>query len=134
MQMNFNAIRLLRMVVLLTLTIFGFDHVNAQNFDQEYLNWKAKQQAQDARLGSSRTDGNYYLSKPSLNTVSGNKIRLNSATSEQLQQLSGIGEKKAEAILQYRQQHGKFKTVDELQQVKGIGPKLLQKNKDRLTL
>ena len=42
MQMNFNAIRLLRMVVLLTLTIFGFDHVNAQNFDQEYLNWKAK--------------------------------------------------------------------------------------------
>ena len=134
MQMNFNAIRLLRMVVLLTLTIFGFDHVNAQNFDQEYLNWKAKQQAQDARLGSSRTDGNYYLSKPSLNKVSGNKIRLNSATSEQLQQLSGIGEKKAEAILQYRQQHGKFKTVDELQQVKGIGPKLLQKNKDRLTL
>lgn len=134
MQMNFNAIRLLRMVMLLTLTIFGFDHVNAQNFDQEYLNWKAKQQAQDARLGSSRTDGNYYLSKPSLNTVSGNKIRLNSATSEQLQQLSGIGEKKAEAILQYRQQHGKFKTVDELQQVKGIGPKLLQKNKDRLTL
>ncbi|AUX87919.1 transporter [Acinetobacter sp. ACNIH2] len=132
--MNFNAIRLLRMVVLLTLTIFGFDHVNAQNFDQEYLNWKAKQQAQDARLGSSRTDGSYYLSKPSLNTVSGNKIRLNSATSEQLQQLSGIGEKKAEAILQYRQQHGKFKTVDELQQVKGIGPKLLQKNKDRLTL
>nr|WP_228155361.1 ComEA family DNA-binding protein [Acinetobacter sp. ACNIH2] len=122
------------MVVLLTLTIFGFDHVNAQNFDQEYLNWKAKQQAQDARLGSSRTDGSYYLSKPSLNTVSGNKIRLNSATSEQLQQLSGIGEKKAEAILQYRQQHGKFKTVDELQQVKGIGPKLLQKNKDRLTL
>lgn len=134
MQMNFNAIRLWRMVMLLTLTIFGFDHVNAQNFDQEYLNWKAKQQAQDARLGSSRTDGNYYLSKPSLNTVSGNKIRLNSATSEQLQQLSGIGEKKAEAILQYRQQHGKFKTVDELQQVKGIGPKLLQKNKDRLTL
>ena len=134
MQMNFNAIRLLRMVVLLTLTIFGFDHVNAQNFDQEYLNWKAKQQAQDARLGSSRTDENYYLSKPSLNKVSGNKIRLNSATSEQLQQLSGIGEKKAEAILQYRQQHGKFKTVDELQQIKGIGPKLLQKNKDRLTL
>lgn len=134
MQMNFNAIRLLRMVMLLTLMIFGFDHVNAQNFDQEYLNWKAKQQAQDARLGSSHTDGNYYLSKPSLNTVSGNKIRLNSATSEQLQQLSGIGEKKAEAILQYRQQHGKFKTVDELQQIKGIGPKLLQKNKDRLTL
>ena len=61
MQMNFNAIRLLRMVVLLTLTIFGFDHVNAQNFDQEYLNWKAKQQAQDARLGSRCRRRNQYV-------------------------------------------------------------------------
>nr|WP_227548594.1 ComEA family DNA-binding protein [Acinetobacter sp. ANC 4173] len=121
-------------MTLFTFLIFGLDRVNAQNFDQQYLNWKAQQQAQDARLGSSRTDTNYYLSKPSLNTASGNKIRLNSATSAQLQQLSGIGEKKAEAILQYRQQHGKFKTVDELQQIKGIGPKLLQKNKDRLAL
>ncbi|MFU9045992.1 ComEA family DNA-binding protein [Acinetobacter tibetensis] len=134
MQLNFNAIRLLRILTLFTFLIFGLDRVNAQNFDQQYLNWKAQQQAQDARLGSSRTDANYYLSKPSLNTVSGNKIRLNSATSEQLQQLSGIGEKKAEAILQYRQQHGKFKTIDELQQIKGIGSKLLQKNKDRLAL
>jgi competence protein ComEA len=134
MQLNFNAIRLLRILTLITFLIFGLDRVNAQNFDQQYLNWKAQQQAQDARLGSSRTDANYYLSKPSLNTASGNKIRLNSATSAQLQQLSGIGEKKAEAILQYRQQHGKFKTVDELQQIKGIGPKLLQKNKDRLAL
>jgi competence protein ComEA len=114
--------------------VLGLDHAIAQNFDQQYLNWKAQQQAQDARLGNSSSDANYYLSKPSLTPVSGNKIRLNSASAEQLQQLSGIGEKKAEAILQYRQQHGKFKTIEELQNIKGIGPKLLQKNKDRLAL
>ena len=134
MQRNFNWHRIVRVVTLFILMVLGLDHAIAQNFDQQYLNWKAQQQAQDARLGNSSSDANYYLSKPSLTPVSGNKIRLNSASAEQLQQLSGIGEKKAEAILQYRQQHGKFKTIEELQNIKGIGPKLLQKNKDRLAL
>ena len=134
MQLNFNAHRIVGFVTLFIVLVLGWTSASAQNFDQQYLNWKAQQQAQDARLSSSSSDTNYYLSKPSLTAASGNKIRLNSANAEQLQQLSGIGEKKAEAILQYRQQHGKFKSIDELQNIKGIGPKLLQKNKDRLTL
>ena len=52
----------------------------------------------------------------------------------QLQELSGIGLKKAEAIIAYRQKNGKFKNIEELQQVKGIGPALFAKNKDRLAL
>ena len=134
MQLNFNAHRIVGFVTLFIVMVLGWKSASAQNFDQQYLNWKAQQQAQDARLSSSSSDANYYLSKPSLAPASGNKIRLNSASAEQLQQLSGIGEKKAEAILQYRQQHGKFKSIDELQNIKGIGPKLLQKNKDRLAL
>ena len=134
MQLNFNAHRIVGFVTLFIVLVLGLKPASAQNFDQQYLNWKAQQQAQDARLSSSNSDANYYLSKPSLTSTSGNKIRLNSASAEQLQQLSGIGEKKAEAILQYRQQHGKFKSIDELQNIKGIGPKLLQKNKDRLAL
>ena len=134
MQPNFNVQHILRWALLGMLMVLGLDHAGAQNFDQQYLNWKAQQQAQDARLGNSKADANYYLSKPSLTPAAANKIHLNSASSEQLQQLSGIGEKKAEAILQYRQQHGKFKNIEELQNIKGIGPKLLQKNKDRLAL
>ena len=134
MQLNFNAHRIVGFVTLFIVLVLGWTSASAQNFDQQYLNWKAQQQAQDARLSSSSSDANYYLSKPSLTAASGNKIRLNSASAEQLQQLSGIGEKKAEAIFQYRQQHGKFKSIDELQNIKGIGPKLLQKNKDRLAL
>ncbi|WP_368738733.1 ComEA family DNA-binding protein [Escherichia coli] len=46
----------------------------------------------------------------------------------------GIGQKKAEAIIEYRQKNGKFKTIEDIQQVKGIGPTLFAKNKDKLAL
>lgn len=122
--------------------------VSAQQFDQSYLKWKAEQEAQDAKL--KKVDDRYYLSRPSVpkpssqtktshssvqnSSNTGIKISLNTASVTELQQLSGVGEKKAQAILQYRQQNGKFKSIDELQNVKGIGPKLLEKNKVRLTL
>mgnify|MGYP000368469667 FL=1 len=54
------------------------------------------------------------------------KIDLNTATSEELQLLSGVGPATADAIIQYRDAHGEFKTVDELTNVKGIGEKKLQ--------
>lgn len=108
----------------------------AQKFDQEYLKWKADQDAQDARLKSpnTATSQNYYLAKPSLVAVTGNKVSLNQANAEQLQTLSGVGLKKAEAIIAYRQKNGKFKTIEDVQQVKGIGPALFAKNKQRLGL
>ncbi len=42
--------------------------------------------------------------------------------------LHGIGQKKAEAIVQFRKAHGKFKTLKDLTQVKGIGEKTVKKN------
>ncbi len=104
----------------------------AQSYDQQYAAWKTQQQAKDAQLMASQPE-QHYLGKPSLNAV-GEKIRLNSANAAQLQQLSGIGEKKAQAIIEYRQKNGAFKSIDELQNVKGIGPALLQKNKAKLAL
>ncbi len=58
------------------------------------------------------------------------KINLNTATAAQLCELSGIGESKAEAILQYREENGGFQTVDELTQVSGIGDSTLEKIRD----
>lgn len=58
------------------------------------------------------------------------KINLNTATETQLCQLNGIGESKAQAILLYREEHGGFKTVDELTQVSGIGDSTLEKIRD----
>jgi competence protein ComEA len=61
-------------------------------------------------------------------------VNLNTATKEELIALPGIGPAKAQAILDYRAQHGGFKTVDELKDVKGIGAKRFEKLKADLTV
>jgi len=61
-------------------------------------------------------------------------INLNTASKQELISLNGIGEIKAEAILAYRNQIGRFTSVDQLLEVKGIGPKTLEKNRHRLSL
>lgn len=52
-------------------------------------------------------------------------VDINHANATQLSALKGVGIKKAERIVVYRKQHGDFKTVDGLTQVKGIGQKML---------
>ena len=122
----------------------------AQQFDQAYLNWKAQQQAHDAKL--KKVDDQYYLSRPNSQTSPSNinhkgpssptqslnssalKVSLNSASVEQLQQLTGVGAKKAQAIIAYRNQNGGFKSIDDLKKVKGIGEKLFEQNRARLSL
>jgi competence protein ComEA len=54
-------------------------------------------------------------------------VRLNDATSADLQRLPGVGPSTADKITAYRDAHAGFKTVDELMEVKGIGPKKLAK-------
>lgn len=53
------------------------------------------------------------------------QININTATPEELDRLKGIGPTKARAIVDYRQRHGPFKSVDELGNVPGIGPATL---------
>lgn len=66
--------------------------------------------------------------------VSNGMVNLNTATKQDLISLTGIGEVKAEAIIQYRSQIGKFTSVEQLLDVKGIGPKTLEKNRHRLKI
>ena len=60
------------------------------------------------------------------------QIDLNTATPEQLDQLDGVGPATAQKIVAYRQQHGGFRSVDELDQVPGIGPKRMAALRPRL--
>lgn len=62
------------------------------------------------------------------------QINLNTASAAQLETLNGIGAAKAEAIVDYRKEHGAFKSVDELAKVKGIGQKTVDKNRDQMTV
>lgn len=63
------------------------------------------------------------------------KVNINTASAEQISSaMSGIGDSKAQAIVKYRKEHGKFKSIDELESVAGIGAKTIEKNKGKLTL
>lgn len=62
------------------------------------------------------------------------KVNVNSASIKQLSALKGIGIKRAEAIVEYRSTYGKFKSVDDLLNVKGIGEKFIAKNKANLAI
>ena len=62
-----------------------------------------------------------------LKTPPDKKINLNTSGKQDLMRLPGIGEVTAERILMYREEHGSFKTIDELQDVKGIGKKKFER-------
>ncbi|HXH71409.1 MAG TPA: helix-hairpin-helix domain-containing protein [Mariprofundaceae bacterium] len=59
-------------------------------------------------------------------------LDVNTATVEQLQAVKGIGPKLAAAIVEYRNAHGKFRSIEELTEVKGIGSKKLEKIRGHL--
>ena len=63
------------------------------------------------------------------------QIDLNSADAETLaRSLSGVGLSKAQAIGRYREQYGPVASLEEVTEVKGIGPAILERNRDRLVL
>lgn len=62
------------------------------------------------------------------------KINLNTADVTELQQLNGIGQKKAEAIIDYREQNGSFQSIEDITKVSGIGQQTFQKLKEHLSV
>ena len=67
-----------------------------------------------------------------LTTGTTEKININSASVKQLQNLSGIGQKKAQAIIDYRNENGSFENIEEIMKVKGIGENIYQKIKGKI--
>ena len=61
-------------------------------------------------------------------------VNINTASLTELQNLSGIGKSKAEAIIKYREQTGNFKNIEELLNVDGIGEKLYEEIKSNITV
>jgi competence ComEA-like helix-hairpin-helix protein len=75
------------------------------------------------------TQGQCAKKKPPLHPVN-----LNTATAAELQQVPGIGPSTAEKILQARKSYGSFKSVNDLEAIRGIGPKKLEKMRKYLTV
>jgi competence protein ComEA helix-hairpin-helix repeat region len=62
------------------------------------------------------------------------KLNINTATAEQFMELKGIGKKKADAIIAWRTQHGKFTTIEQMSEVIGISEKFVTAHKAELTI
>ncbi|WP_435979661.1 ComEA family DNA-binding protein [Psychrobacter sp. DM4] len=62
------------------------------------------------------------------------RVNINRASESELTSLKGIGSSKAQAIILYREMFGDFESIDELQKVKGIGAKTIEKNRARLQI
>lgn len=68
------------------------------------------------------------------NQENSNKVSLNKASKDELMTLSGVGESKALAIIEYRDNNGGFKVLEDIMNVSGIGESLYNKIKDYITL
>lgn len=79
------------------------------------------ERSEDAKATADPSTNN---SGAAVETDTAGRIDINAATAEQLQQLKGIGPSKAQAIVEDREQKGRFKRVEDIKRVKGIGEKL----------
>lgn len=61
-------------------------------------------------------------------------VDINTATVAQLESVNGIGPKKAEAIVEYRKKNGPFKSVDDLENVKGLGKASIEKMRGEISV
>lgn len=68
------------------------------------------------------------------NTETNQKVNINTADITTLQTLSGIGESKAEAIIEYREKNGNFQKIEDIKNVSGIGDAVYEKIKDNITV
>jgi competence protein ComEA len=72
---------------------------------------------------------------PPVTSASGaGKININTAGAAELDKLNGVGPALAQRIIEYRTHYGPFRTVDDLLKVKGIGPTILEKNRQMLSV
>src|SRR3954449_3960653 len=60
-------------------------------------------------------------------------VKINTATKEELTSLKGIGDKRAQDIIDYRTKNGNFKSVDDLEKVPGIGPGIMKQIRPQVT-
>lgn len=92
-------------------------------------------------LATPLTDGQHihiptkeiFLQQQSISADSGDLVNINTADAEKLATLKGIGPALAQRIIEYREQNGTFKTVDEIKNVRGIGDKKFATFKDKIT-
>lgn len=120
------------------LVVFGTHGAGAEDTQklQEIHTSEVIRETAPALSDKQELDGTANISKKEHSEIKSDNsiVHLNTASKEELLSLKGIGEKKADAILAYRRENGKFTSIEQLLDVEGIGSKTLEKNRDRLSL
>lgn len=83
-------------------------------------------------VGKHTNNGNN--SNNNVNITKNNKININTANVSELKQITGIGESTANKIIDYRQNVGKFKKIEDIKEVKGIGDSKFESLKNKITI
>jgi competence protein ComEA len=94
-----------------------------------------QEQCKEAVMSIIRTLGVTFLFLLAVGLSAQDLVNINTADAATLAEaIKGVGIKRAEAIVAYRSEHGPFKSVDELTSVQGIGEKILEESRERLTV
>ena len=86
-----------------------------------YIPNKKEKELNEAKVYITAESGNNVIIKDKVDGGKKQKVNINEAKQEDFEQLPGIGPSIAKKIVEYREQNGKFTSIDELQEVKGIG-------------
>ena len=114
--------------VLLVVFVFGWDNITGtDNYSSETLSGFQY-------ITSSKPDFVSYVTDSSSDGGQSNLININTATLSELDSLPGIGEKKAQGIINYREENGPFKVKEDIKNVSGIGEKIFEDIKDLITV
>ena len=106
-----------------------------ENADSKNLNLAQKVSDESLVYVPSKEETDIQEASP--NTISSKeskKVNINKASLEELKQVKGLGGKRAQDIIDYRETKGTFKSVDDLKKVSGIGAKTIEKLKDYVTV
>ena len=85
-------------------------------------------------ISEREVQNNNTLSAENIYSSSDGKININSASTKELEKLTGIGKSKAASIVKYRENNGPFTNINDLDEVNGIGPAILSNIKDEVSL
>ena len=95
-------------------------------FDGQKIMIGAKGDSEEAKESGGETDSADYEEE--------GKVNINTADSVLLQSIPGIGPSKAERIIEYRQSNGRFKSIDDIKNISGIGNKTFESIKEYITV
>lgn len=114
------------------MVIIVYSYYEVKNFS--YVKEVEKKVQTECSKGINDVENDACIEDDSSSEEESSIISINTATKEELMTLTGIGEKKAEDIIKYREENGEFTSIEDIKNVNGIGDSLFEKIKDYITL